>query len=387
MKRDSWNLLLILALIMSCVDPVPISSLQYDEVLVIEGYVSSDFKQQKILLSKTSPINQLKVIPESGASITITDDQGNTMAASESDAGTYLTLPFAGIVGTTYQLHVTTQNGKQYDSEPIILKDVPDIGAIYGVYPSPEPYASSGIQLYIDSPDPSRLTKFYRWEYEDTYEIKAPLESRFEWLGGNNVNVRSIPVDRCWHSDTSKVTLIKDNSHFDDTGVSRFPIKFIPSDARDMVVKFSILVRQYALDEKMYRYWEQLKKINETQGSLFDVQPGTIKGNIHSVSDPNETVLGYFDAGVIKSKRVFFEPREFVSTGFQPVDYFGVCNNINPAQVKFDELGAYMQRNFLTMEIVSAGADDKGNPFYIIWPKTCCDCTREGTNIMPDFWE
>ena len=136
----------------------------------------------------------------------------------------------------------------------------------------------------------------------------------------------------------------------------------------------------------MYRYWNQIKKINESQGSLFDIQPGIVVGNIRSVENPTETVLGYFDAGVIKTKRVFFVPHSFAAAGFQPIDYFGVCNSINPAFVPFNKIGAYMTVNSVTQSIVSAGADEMGS-YYVVWPNTCCDCTREGSNVMPDFWK
>jgi hypothetical protein len=267
----------------------------------------------------------------------------------------------------------------------VVLKDVADIGSIYAAYPSPEPFASDGIQIYLDSPNPTNLTPFYRWEYEYTYEIQTPLVSRLEWIGGNNVNIREVPVDRCWHSDTSRITLIKDNSHLAQTGVKAFPIKFIPADGRDLAVKCSILVKQFPLDETMFRYWSQIKKINETQGTLFDVQPGTVRGNLRSTTDPTETVLGYFDAGVVKAKRVFFVPRNFYNAGFLPTNYFGVCESINPAFVPLDKIGAFMATNSNTTAIVTVRSDDTG-VYYECWPKTCTDCTREGSNIMPDFW-
>ncbi len=384
---NHWkSLVLILTSVVGCVDSVPLTSIKYDQALVIEGYISSDFKQQVIRISRTSPLNVQQFLPESGATVTVHDDQGSVFQTIESQSGIYLTLPFAGIVGRSYQLRITTKEGKSYTSEEIKLKDVPEIGSIYATYPSPEPYASDGIQIYLDSPDPSRLTTYYRWEYEYTYEIQTPYPSRFIWLGGNNVNIRELPVDRCWHSDTSRVTLIQDNSHLEQPGVKAFPLKFIPADGRDLVVKYSILVRQYPLDEPMYRYWNQLKKINESQGTLFDIQPGIVKGNVYAIGNSGETVLGYFDAGVIKTKRVFFVPHDFAAARFQPIDYFGVCGSINPAFIPFDKIGQYMTVNSLTQEIVAAGEDELGS-FYIVWPKTCCDCTRDGSNMIPDFWQ
>jgi hypothetical protein len=372
--------------LVGCVDPVPLTSIHHEQVIAIEGYITSDFMPQQIKISTTSPLGTRRFVPVNEAAVTIQDQVGNTYPAYESSPGVYLTTPFAGTVGRSYSLHITTKGGETYKSDEVVLKDVPNIGSIYAIYPSPEPYASDGIQIYVDSPDPAHLTSFYRWEYEYTYEIQTPLISRLEWLGGNSVNVRSMPVDRCWPSDTSRNILIQDNSHLAQSGVKAFPIKFIPADGRDLAVKCSILVRQYPLDEVMYRYWNQIRKVNETQGTLFDIQPGPVQGNVRSTSNPDETVLGFFDAGVVKTKRAFFVPHDFAKAGFIPVDYFGVCNSINPAFVAFDKIGAYMSVSSATTAIVTAGVDQNG-PYYVVWPKTCTDCTREGPNIMPDFWQ
>jgi hypothetical protein len=374
-----------LLLMACCIDPVEIKSVTYDELLIVEGYLSGDTKHHKILLSTTSRINERKVIAEEGASVTIQENNGGIITLTENEPGAYYTPIYAGAPGKTYQLFIETKDGKKYTSSEVKFKATPEIKDIYAEYFNDRGYDDNGVAIYLDTEDPSGLTRFYRWEFEETYEIKTPFPSNFIWIGGNDVIFRDQPVDHCWATDSSENIMVATTANLQFDKITKHRLTFIPATSPVMRIKYSLLVRQYALDENGYLFWKMIHDVNETQGSLFDIQTGAVRGNIKADKDASEFALGYFDAGVVAEKRVFFSPADFAASGYKPPKYLTVCLEYVPVQITSDKIGAYMQKNHETMEI--SEATGAGIVTLELLPKYCCNCTDKGTNIKPSYWK
>jgi hypothetical protein len=139
------------------------------------------------------------------------------------------------------------------------------------------------------------------------------------------------------------------------------------------------------MSQESYTYWNNLRITNETQGGLSDIQPGVITGNIFSITDDTEPVLGYFDASTVSEKRVFFNYRDFIESGYKrPPVYRNGCYAIEPILVKQPDLDFYMNKydgKMLIWELFGSP------PTFELMPTYCCDCTDLGTNIKPEFWE
>ncbi len=375
----------VLMLMVCCIEPVDIKSETYDKILVVEGHLSGDTKQHKFFLSSTAPINDKEVIAEEGASLSIHDSDGGVVTLFENEPGVYYTPIYAGAPGKKYQLFIETRDGKRYTSSEVEFKNTPDIGNIYAQYYNDRGFDDNGIGIYLDTEDPSGSTKFYRWEFEQTYEIKTPFPSNFVWLGGNQVVFRDVPIDHCWATDTSQNVLVASTASLQQDRITRYPLAYIPATSELMRIKYSILVRQYALDETGYLFWKMLRDVNQTQGSLFDIQVGTVRGNIRADDDPDELVLGYFDAGKVSERRVFFTPSDFIKDGYKIPKYLSACLEYVPTEIPQDQIGAYMEKNKDTMLI--SEATGFGNVTFSLLPKYCCDCTNKGTNTRPSFWQ
>ncbi|WP_194975778.1 DUF4249 domain-containing protein [Aquiflexum lacus] len=74
-----------------------------------------------------------------------------------------------------------------------------------------------------------------------------------------------------------------------------------------------ISVKQLSINREAFEYWERIKIVIENQGSLFDIPPAPINGNIKNVNDPNDKVLGFFE--VAKSQVTRF----YVTSEISPV--------------------------------------------------------------------
>jgi hypothetical protein len=135
-------------------------------------------------------------------------------------------------------------------------------------------------------------------------------------------------------------------------------------------VRYSILVRQYAIEKQEYDFLSQMKKNTESLGTIFDPQPSALRGNIRCVTDPDDPVVGYVGASVVREQRIFIRaaPRFKMTcpTDTIPVDsiYFAV-----PASLPYNA--------------VQRGPSIDS---YLVSTPRCVDCTLRGTNVKPSFW-
>src|SRR4029077_18302881 len=82
--------------------------------------------------------------------------------------------------------------------------------------------------------------------------------------------------------------------------------QFVQNDPR-LDIRYSINLRQYPLDLEAYQYWLTVQKNSQSLGGLFDLQPSQLRGNIHSVTNPTDPVLGYVSASSVTEKRIYID--------------------------------------------------------------------------------
>ena len=385
MKRYTTIVLVSLLLLsQACVEPIDLKSISYENRLVVEGHISDIGRPQQIRLSRTNALDNRTLTGESGANIIVETKSGEKIQFHEIKPGVYESPSFAGVVGEGYTLSITTANGRKYKSEQVVLKDVPPIGKINAEFvTSPQ----RGIKISLDTEDPQNKTHYYRWDYVETYEIHTPYPSNY-WVppGTDSAVWRFDRIDQCWASDTLREVLIRSTRAQEQDKVIGFQLRFIPEDSYVFRVKYSILVQQYALSERAYKYWELTKTFNETQGSLADVQPGTITSNIVGVTDPKETVLGYFDASGVAEQRVFFNHKDFKDDGYERPEFRSSCFELVPIFVVVTEIGPYLEQHGHQYQIWDAiGFWPFGHlELFPIW---CLDCRDLGPAVKPSFWE
>ena len=132
----------------------------------------------------------------------------------------------------------------------------------------------------------------------------------------------------------------------------------------------SLLVKQFALSDSAFLYWNQNQvQINES-GGLYESQPAQTFSNIYKINDPDEMVLGYFWASSYKEKRIFFEG---------PLDRNHDLFNCDLLEFRLDEVFDSVQA------LQNIGTPDA--PRYLTGPIVCFDCNKShDTNQKPAFW-
>ncbi|MEO6288306.1 MAG: DUF4249 family protein [Ginsengibacter sp.] len=161
--------------------------------------------------------------------------------------------------------------------------------------------------------------------------------------------------------------------------MSQIPLTYIePHDFR-LSVLYTILVRQYAFDINGYNYLLALRNNTEKVGSIFDPQPNQTVGNIHCISNPSETVVGYVGAGNSIEQRIFIRNDE-LPPGWNKTPNCPTKDVLNdPDSLKF-YFGSGGFAPISAIEVLGAPVAYPGS--FI----ECVDCTLRGTNIKPAFW-
>src|SRR5690606_35363898 len=86
-------------------------------------------------------------------------------------------------------------------------------------------------------------------------------------------------VSVCWKYANSSTILLGSSAKLQSAVISEKPLTTIPAGHEKLAKRYSILVKQYAIDKKAYEFYSLMKKNTESLGSIFDPQPSEIRGN------------------------------------------------------------------------------------------------------------
>ena len=373
MRLTSFMILLT----MGCRAPFEPPEVGLEQSIVVDGLITDELKRHVVTLRQSSPLNDTASIPLTGANMTLVES-GQRMAMSEDTPGRYVTPELRGRLGSTYQLLINVA-GRDYESDPVTLRATAPIDSLKTQVSERNSDGMRGLAILLNTSS-SEQESFFRWEWEETYEVWSPYPRRFEWSGTELVEFDPIEVRTCWQSSKSSSILIESTLRLEEGTVVDLPIHFIEEGTPQLLERYSIEVKQYALDAQGFNFWQTLQELSENQGTIFDVQPGVVRGNIQPV-DGRGTVLGYFDATQVQSQRIFLDRVTMTGLGLVRNREFAMRCEDNLVIIPPPEINDYFMQFGETMNLVGFlnGAGLAG-------PKPCTDCRFQGTDVKPPFW-
>jgi len=109
---------LILIFVANCIDPFYPDIEEYENVMVVDSFITNENTVYHVKLSRTQRFNDLDKKPVPGAIVQVIDDSGNTYLFRETEAGSYESNPgeFVGQIGRKYKLIIETKDGNKYES-------------------------------------------------------------------------------------------------------------------------------------------------------------------------------------------------------------------------------------------------------------------------------
>lgn len=304
----------------SCIDPYNVEIEEGQQLLTIDGMVTTGPGPHVIKLTKSDTYGSIYeglIRPVQGATLIVRDDQGRVIFLEENKdtRGTYETpVNFSAELGRSYTLQIQLVTGEVYSSLPERVESVPEIKNLsietVQIPVEGETLFRSGTQIFAELEDPGDQKNFYFWRNAESTFV---LETRPDLyvIRSPNAPPQSAPKECCYicyqtENVGNQGIFIAQDENFNGL-TTKIPVAFIEDNGRRLVNTFRTDIKQISVSAEAYRFLRLVKQQTEISGSVFDPPPASIRGNMISLDNPDEVVLGYFMAGGEARKRIYIE--------------------------------------------------------------------------------
>ncbi|MDB5089731.1 MAG: hypothetical protein JWR09_3725 [Mucilaginibacter sp.] len=262
MKHYKFYIASILAILaVSCTKVIDLKLGNDTGKLVIEGNITDVSEPQYIKLSRNVAFNNTNTYPAvTGATVSVSDDKGNTYPFKEGPSGTYSINLMNGITGSTYNMTVLT-NGASYTAS----STMPSLIQLDSITAKTTALNSSKNQkeITVHFKDPAATANQYRFiMYVNNVQVKGVFAFNDDFTDGRYV-----------HNELRE----------DD-------IKIYPGD--------TVTVEMQCIDKIIYTYWLTLMQQLGTDRPGGAVAPSNPPTNI------TPATLGYFSAHTTQTKTI-----------------------------------------------------------------------------------
>jgi hypothetical protein len=345
--------------------------------LVVDGTISCGTNAiTTITLSRTKRLtDSILFHPELNASVYIDAEAGGSFLLDAKGDGIYQSQALNLPAGRNYRLRITV-NGREYLSDYSMAKVTPQIDSLT--------WRQDGDAIVlVHTHDPSGNTRYYRWDYTETWTYGVNYHTNWGVKDGMSFVKDSLTqTDSCWRTANSTTIVVGSSVALSSDVMSYYPVARVTQSTEKISRRYSILVRQYAINDEAYRYLQLIRKNTEQLGTLFDGQPSQLEGNIHATDNPAEPVIGFITASTVTEKRLFI-----AHTQVQDWNYLaagGKCTldemlriPVNPVDYR---IWTYPDPDYTIYQYTTGGP-------VIIGRKTCLECTAlGGSNVKPSYW-
>ena len=372
----------IAILAIGCIEPYQAPDISENiSILVVDGFINATEGSATVRLTKAIALSKKDEYPtEKGADVKITSENGNSFTLLEQDSGKYYADGLTVDPSSRYQLSIRTADNRHYISDYISVTQTPPIDSVTW---RPE---DEGVSILVNTHDDSNSSRYYKWDYIETWEYHSPYPSYYTNVGPSEVVVRKPEemVYYCYKTVPSTKIVVGSTVRLSNDVVRDVPLTYMERGSSRLSIMYSILVRQRVIDKIEYEFLQDLQRVTESVGGLFDSQPYEILGNIRSM-DPSIPVLGYFSAGFTNEQRIFLGYGD-LPDHLQRIPYTycyldTVCSILRPDLRCVIDLASLPLNSYLVADL---------NPFfpgYSITSKSCADCRVQGGELAkPDFW-
>jgi hypothetical protein len=304
----------ILVFILSgCITPF---DLKYDDnefLLVVDGNITQKNTKHKLFLRRSLSIGSPRFSPVNEAEITLFDQLGNSEKYIEEGNGEYYISgnKINRYPGNTYYIEILLKNNKIYRSTPQIMPEVmrPErldfkleiMEEIYSLNNTIEKYY---LNLYVSTPIKKNNTSFYfTWKMDHVFsfaEVACPQPPNPE---GPPPTPKICYAKRNYTGEDIRIFSSEDlyGNMLENFMVATLEVKPL----EEFFEKHFYNVAQHSITKEAYLYWETVKNVSKSTGSIFDIPPGPVKGNIYNINDPDERVLGFFEVSSVDTIRTY----------------------------------------------------------------------------------
>ena len=392
--------LIVACTLFTCIDPYTPELKSFESLLVVDALVTDEDKSNYVILTRTIETTDDDPARVTGATVIITDDLGNSTLLVEKSPGEYRTdsLAFRGAAGRTYTLSIETESGEKYLSDPSLMYPVVDIDSIYfskdQLFSEETGEMIPGVSVYIDTRDES-TGNYYRWSYEEWWKFQITEPKLFDYINDSTILPVAEIKQVCWANKKSDVIDIENTLLESADRFIKKPVLFISSEETNrLMIQYYVEIRQLSLSKEEYRFWDLMLQLSESGGDIFDKQPFQIYSNIHSVINPDERIIGYFQVSAAKLIHKYITYNDIAS--FDLPMYVPTCDRVEKGEIDYPPAGMGKGKTFNDINAAFSNSgytfigpiyNQEGELFRLIFVRPfCADCTVSGSMTKPSFW-
>lgn len=310
-------------LILSCKEVYTPEIKGTTRILVVDGLITDEIKPHVIRISTAVKFDTLGYIPEKGAAVYVTDDNGLRFAFNESADGAYISDPdvFKPQVGRKYVLTIETRDQRVYRSSVQELLPKGTITKLANFPQKVKYYVERDNKLVANYTKGSDFIASFSLQGEEAPYYRftsAFLVEYLFWLtpGSGKINY-------CWMKLIPDVEFNLNDRQHNISGVFQQNLGFCPIDSfyynlllkrievccpratifsHNVVHQYAASFKQYHLNEDVYNYYSLLNKQLGATQRIFDPLTFQVDGNISCISDPGAKAFGVFEVASVSSK-------------------------------------------------------------------------------------
>jgi hypothetical protein len=339
----------------ACIDPLNVEVSETTRRLVVDGLITDQPGPHIVKLFYSNPLSTSRLRPfdpVSGATVSIVDDLGVSNTLMETSPGIYETKSdeFSAQIGRSYYLFIRTAAGEEYSSDMQQLKASGEIDDLYLDFQKGQlrdnDLMVDGLGIYIDARGALAEENFFRWRWKTIHMTRSFPERKVTPTPGGDIptpepcsgvtysrgqftRVGECTCCYCWSYNYSENTYVSQNDFVSKNTFNKQFLGFIPATAMHFFDRYYIDVQQLSLSEEAYVFWGLVEKQQKGSTDLFQPNAIKIKGNIKSLTNADEEVLGFFGVSGLASKSMFIDPSEIPyslpaidTIPFSCLDYF-----------------------------------------------------------------
>lgn len=317
-KPSIW--LILILWMSSCIDRFNFTSEEPERLLNVEGFITTLPKAHQIRLSRLEKFGPEFIglgRPVTLATVLIKDDLGRVENLVEVGSGYYATsADYAAEVGRSYNLEIYFLDGSRYVSLSETAISVPEVDSV--TYHSVRTVTTDrlndeiGVQVVAHFQDPAEQENYYFWNLLES-DFVLVTEPEFYHLPFDHPTCPRCPApkpccSRCFHKDLPKPTNIITLSDADFNGnYQRRAIAYVEDNGLRFKETYRLDIQHLSVSAETHRFLKLIDQQLSLTGSVFDPPPANIRGNIISMDDREEQVLGHFFVSDERFLRIYIK--------------------------------------------------------------------------------
>lgn len=313
---------LLLILFSDCVDPVEPEFFFKEGLIYVDAFVSTSIGASYVSIYESNTEFRLyRNIFMEGASVSFKNVETSVLVNLVEQENTYVPPDdFVASVGETWELNIMLADGRQYQSFPEKIIKTVAVSNIKASYDSELFFNADkedflpGHSISISFEDPLDETNYYYWRFRSFEPLTycAICYDGFFRNGACTVDASGATLPYYTYLCETKCFKIRFSENvelFSDEFVNGLLVSNLPVAKVPFYTKSNILVevQQFSLSPSAHKYFNILKGIIDNSGGFNAPPPAALIGNVYSLNDKEEPVLGRFTAAASSIKSIFID--------------------------------------------------------------------------------